>query len=191
MRQVHRCSAVRERQVQKQRGFMPTAAHYLIAPAALEDVAALRDLAEVCWRATYGDIYTPDFISGFLARAYSELGLRHAITDPANCFLLAKRGETPVGFGQVGPAFHAGNGPMLTQVDLHRLYLHPAHQRRGLGRRLLETLEAWIRAAGHDRYGCYVHSRNTPAQAFYAALGFVHYPGRDTHDELYLVKSLA
>lgn len=151
----------------------------------------MRALADVCWRATYGDIFTEEFIADFLVRAYSEVGLRYAITNPANCFLVVKHADTLVGFAQLGPAFHAGRGPELTKVDLYRLYLHPMHQRRGLGRRLLRVVEAWTQAAGYDRYGCVVHRQNTPARAFYASQGFVHHPERDTNDELYLVKMLA
>lgn len=173
----------------------PQAGRYTVVAATAEDVEALRALAEVCWRATYRDIYTDAFITSFLARAYSEVGLLHAIANPSNCFLLAKwvvdGAETLVGYAHLGPAFHPGNGPALTEVDLYRLYLHPAHQRRGLGRRLLGVVEAWVQAAGYDRYGCVVHRQNAPARAFYAAQGFVHHPERDTNDECYLVKTLA
>lgn len=161
---------------------------YRMRPARLDDVAALQATAATCWYATYGEIYTPVFIANFLARAYTPAGLRHAIQDAASCFLVVAREDELVGFGQVGPAFHAGDGPQLAPNDLYRLYLLPEYQRQGLGSCLLGGLEAWLREQGADCYGCYVHARNEIGKTFYARKGFIRQPIRDSADEWYLLK---
>lgn len=49
------------------------------------------------------------------------------------------------------------------------LFVHPARQRRGVGRALLELVQA-LRPGG---FGLRVHAHNAPARAFYAALGLL------------------
>ncbi len=57
----------------------------------------------------------------------------------------------------------------FTPTWLDDLYVHPAHQGRGIGTVLLQTVQA-LRPGG---FGAWVFTSNAPARAFYAAHGFV------------------
>jgi GNAT superfamily N-acetyltransferase len=69
-----------------------------------------------------------------------------------------------VGFAQVELV---GGGPHLEEMDVH-----PAHARRGIGRRLVFAVQAWARAAGHPALTLTTF-RDVPWNApFYASCGF-------------------
>ena len=163
---------------------------FMVRPARMKDRAAIADVAAVTWRATYGEIFTPDYMTNFLRRAYAPERLAQTMLAPSNCFLVATAGDTPIGFGQVGPAFTRRDAASLVPADLHRLYVLPAWQRRGVGRALLAALETWLTGREVREYGCFVHARNGRGIAFYTAQGFVHTPACDHNDEWYMVKGL-
>jgi GNAT superfamily N-acetyltransferase len=155
-----------------------------------EDIPALQATAAATWWATYSEWESTTFIENLLARAYSATRLLAIMADQESYFLVVKSGDAMIGFGQVGPTMPRRDPAPVAPADLHRLYLLPAWQRRGIGSRLLGELEAWLRQQGYPCYGAYVHERNEPAKNFYARQGFVHKPECDVQAEWYLVKRL-
>lgn len=173
----------------------PNVEAFRIVVAQPEDIPALRTTATASWWATYGDYLSASYIEDFLARAYSKTRLLAQMADVNSRFLVAKccggkSDDHLIGFGQVGPAFFRDDNAPVAPADLHRLYLLPAWQGRGIGARLLAKLEAWLRQKSYPLYGAYVHERNEPAQRFYARQGFIRKPECDVRDEWYLVKPL-
>ena len=61
--------------------------------------------------------------------------------------------------------------------ELRKMYLAPASRGLGLGRRLLDTATAWVRAQGGDRIVLDTVEQMTKAIAFYEAHGFVRDDG--------------
>ena len=161
-----------------------------IAVAQPEDIPALQSTAAASWWATYGDYLEASFIEGLLASAYSARKLAVHLVDPHSHFLVAKVDDALVGFGQVGPTMARDDDAPVAPADLYRLYLLPQWQGRGIGLRLLEALEGWLREQGYPYYGAYVDERNEPAKKFYARQGFVHKPECDIPEQWYLVKQL-
>jgi len=166
---------------------------YWVGLAQPSDIPSLQEAAAVSWRATYRDIFEPEFVERFLAHAYSAVGLERAFQDSRTHFLVVRngreRGAEVAAFCQVGPPSHPEDAPPSCG-ELYRLYVRPNHQRRGLGRRLLCIVEDWLAAQGYARYGCYVHARNERGKAFYWQMGFNRRPLHDLEDEWYLVKEL-
>lgn len=140
-----------------------------LARATERDVAGIQAVAMESWRAAYQEIFTPEFINDFVARAYERQTLLCSIANPADIFLVARDGARVVGF------CHFGAGGL----QLYRIHLLPEYQHRGIGTRLIAELE--LRLAGRDiaSYHCYVHCRNEQAQGFYQRRGFVHQSERD------------
>ena len=64
-------------------------------------------------------------------------------------------------------------GSTRSGLELVRLYVQPAAQRAGLGRRLLRESELICEGSGSDILWLTVWSGNTRALAFYRALGYV------------------
>jgi ribosomal protein S18 acetylase RimI-like enzyme len=61
-----------------------------------------------------------------------------------------------------------------TTAELKRMRVAPAHQRRGVGKRIYDELEARAREAGFRTLVLDTTPTQTAAQRFYEATGFVH-----------------
>ncbi len=147
------------------------------------DVEGIQHVASESWRATYRRIFTPEFISDFLASAYSTEGLSGSARNPDHIFLVAKDGPEVVGFCHYGVG---RQGP-----ELFRMYVLPGYWRSGTGTGFLSLLEARLAGHGVAEYCCYVHSRNEIGKAFYHKWGFVHDSSRDREEEWCMVRRLA
>ncbi len=147
------------------------------------DAEGIQRVAGESWHATYGDIFSPEYIAEFVARAYSVEGLVRAIGNPRSVFLVAKDGARVIGF------CHYGEGPQ--GPELFRMYVLPEYWRMGTGSRFLRLLESRLVERGPSEYFCYVHARNEIGKAFYVKYGFVHDAARDKDDEWCMRRTLA
>lgn len=136
-----------------------------ITSATTEHIAEISALAAVIWRAHYPGIISPAQIEYMLAKIYGleviqrelESGLAwfRALADGALC-----------GFASAGVAATAG------EFKLHKLYVHPDWQRRGIGGALLDAVESAVRAQGATTLILNVNKRNDAAIATYLKRGF-------------------
>ncbi len=111
---------------------MPTTDGYTIGRAQPSELAQLPAIE----RAAAAQFRTTQFA------AMADAPLSAAEIDPAYDQIwvaIAPTGE-PVGFAIV----HR----LATVAHLHELDIHPAHARRGLGRRLIEAVAAWAKGEG-------------------------------------------
>jgi ribosomal protein S18 acetylase RimI-like enzyme len=138
---------------------------YTIRPATLADVNGVTEVARYTWDLTYAQSVAPHNRRQFLDQAYTPQTLRDAISHERVWFFVALQGETVVGFAQYVRRFDA-------QGELVRIYVHPDHQRRGIGHSFLATGLAAMAAASIKL--CYVsaETNNTAARAFYERFGF-------------------
>lgn len=103
--------------------------------------------------------------------AYPEPGANHFSLDPTEvaegrgAFLVVYHEGTPVGCGAVR-ALDTETG------ELKRMYVSPAVRGLGLGRRLVEALEAEARELGLRRLVLETGTRQEAALALYRAAGF-------------------
>lgn len=110
-----------------------------------------------------------------LSATYPEPGANHFGLDPADvaegrgAFLVAWRDGEPVGCGAVR-ALDGERG------ELKRMYVAPAARGTGLGRRLVEALEAEARKLGVRRLVLETGTRQQAALALYRATGFEPIP---------------
>jgi len=104
--------------------------------------------------------HAPSFV---LAETTTQFALRKA--RRAGRLWVALAGDAPVGFAHV--VVHEDAVAHLEEVDVH-----PAHGRRGLGRRLVQTVCAW--ATSHGFHAVTLTTfRDLPwNMPFYARLGF-------------------
>jgi ribosomal protein S18 acetylase RimI-like enzyme len=68
--------------------------------------------------------------------------------------------------------FLGESDPSATRGELHLLAVHPDHQRRGIGRALIESCFAEARRRGVRELRLWVAGNNGPARALYRACGF-------------------
>ena len=138
---------------------------YTIRPAKPSDIKGVAEVARHTWDVTYAQTVARHNRRQFLDRAYTPSSLLEAISRERGWFFVALQGETVVGFAQYVRRSDA-------QGELVRIYVHPDHQRRGIGRDFLAIGLAEMVDSGIDQ--CYVstETKNTAARAFYERLGF-------------------
>lgn len=138
-----------------------------ILPASEEHLTAISNLAGIIWRACYPGIITHAQIDYMLARMYALDMLREEIRSQDIRYHLLLVDGKPAGFASYGPTPEPG------VMKLHKLYLLPELQGRGLGSRLLQHCEQEACAGGARRLFLSVNKRNSRAIAAYKRNGFI------------------
>jgi ribosomal protein S18 acetylase RimI-like enzyme len=139
--------------------------NYTIRPAGLQDVPGIASVAFHTWNITYAHSVAPHNRQEFLAQTYAPQRLGEAITQAHSWFYVATQAKMVVGFVQYERRFDA-------EGELVRIYIHPDHQRQGIGRAFLGAGLAAMASAGIS--DCYVSAEisNAAARAFYERFGF-------------------
>lgn len=143
----------------------PSTEQPTILPAGSDDVQSVASLAEVVWRAHYPGIISAAQIDYMLRRMYDLAVLRQELADGIRYDRLLLGGAL-VAFAAYGPSGADG------EMKLHKLYVHPARQRQGLGGVLLRHVEAVNRERGFRVLTLTVNKRNAQALAAYRKHGF-------------------
>jgi ribosomal protein S18 acetylase RimI-like enzyme len=61
--------------------------------------------------------------------------------------------------------------------NMYRMAVDPTYRRRGIGRRLVDHAQHWLREQGAQRVTALVEGTNPRGQAFWRGVGFVPYDG--------------
>ncbi len=135
---------------------------FSIRKAKPADVSLIRDLSERTWPAAYGAILSAAQLRYMLDLFYSEESLMRQMGEQE--FVIAYDGALPVGFASVGvvePGVY----------KLHKLYVLPDMQGKGMGKYLIGSLINAIRTRGGRQLRLNVN-RHNPAKVFYERMGF-------------------
>ena len=129
-----------------------------------DDIDAVSALARTVWQVTYPPLISQAQIDAMLADRYAPQRIRGQLDDPRQSWWVARQNHALVGFA------HAVLDESGCKLD--KLYVHPAHQRRGLGRALLDAVEAWARERQARRLWLQVNRGNEAAIRAYDRYGF-------------------
>lgn len=130
--------------------------------ATVEDIPLIQSIAELTWRPTYGHILTEEQTLFMLDMMYSSESLTRQFET--NIFIFAYEGDTPLGF--------AGFEPKDNEVmKLHKLYMLPAAQGKGIGKLLIQDVAKHAKQQGLKSVHLNVN-RNNKAIGFYEKQGF-------------------
>src|ERR1041385_8025314 len=113
-----------------------------IRPGDLDDINAIGFLAQQIWPGTYGEILTGEQLQYMLNLFYSPTALRRQMLDDKHQFLLVEQGEEEIGFASWSATEEEGI------FKLHKLYVLPGVQGKGLGRSMLQFIYQAIRPEG-------------------------------------------
>jgi ribosomal protein S18 acetylase RimI-like enzyme len=142
-----------------------------IVPAQLADADALQTLHLLTWKATYRDHAAEPWYGEQLAahglRDWQEIVRTQAAHGGG--MLIAREPDAIIGFSQYGPAEDDGSGVI---GHIHRLYVHPARQRTGVGRSLLAASVERLRQNGARAAALWVLESDQRARAFYERMGW-------------------
>jgi putative acetyltransferase len=143
----------------------------VVRTASVSDAEAIVALDRRLAEAGAGMVTTPDQVRTVAeTRARIDGTFRGMSAGDATIAIVADLGGSLAGnadLKQLSPALCRHVGVVSVGVD-------PEHQRRGVGRALMNALVGYARACGLVRLELYVRSDNERAQALYRSIGFEH-----------------
>ncbi len=136
-----------------------------IRSASPADIPAIIDLQRQTWWITYEPIVGREQCDFMFNELYTQPSLERQMTVLGHLFLLLEREQELLGFA-------SGSEQAQEKLfRLHKLYVAPAAQGTGAGRRLLAAVEERAKAEGAAELRLNVNRYN-PARYFYEKMGF-------------------
>lgn len=139
---------------------------FFVRTATDRDVEPLRALLTQSFHATYDRFYGTAKVAELIAAWHNQAEIKTRIHLKGGEYLVADDGKC-IG----GMAFAAMSEKLTKTAVLHQLYVHPDHQRQGIGRDLFAEIETCFPDAEILRLE--VEPQNAGAIAFYEAHDFV------------------
>ena len=137
-----------------------------IRQADIRDIPAIQKLAHDIWHECYPGIITVGQIRYMLKQGYELEILKSEITEGEIRFEQILVEGKPIGFASHGPTDRP------REIKIHKLYVHPHHQRQGHGGCLIDHIAKKCSAEGTETLVLAVNKRNTPAINSYMKNGF-------------------
>lgn len=133
--------------------------------ATQSDIKSIHILANKIWPAAYQNVLSREQIVFMLKDMYSQESLK-AQFELGHVFLIAEEGKMPVGFA----SYSLYNKPQSI-FKIHKLYILPQAQGKGVGKLLIDEIKAQSKAAGGKFLDLNVNRQN-PSFNFYTKRGF-------------------
>ncbi|KFY11861.1 hypothetical protein V492_04214 [Pseudogymnoascus sp. VKM F-4246] len=153
----------------------------IIREANAEDIPTVSKLGAHIFSVTFGHSVPANELESFLEDSYSVSATENDFKDPMKDLIVASDQDgTVVGFalltrGSIEPCVsHLEN-----TVELQRIYVHPAHHGKGVGRLLANRLDDMARDQGFKHIWLGVWEENHNAQKMYEKLGYRRVGGHD------------
>jgi len=135
--------------------------------ANLQDIPHIQSVAQEVWPETFGPLMSAAQLNYMMGAMYSTQSLYQQMNDLGHRYLLAFEGDKALAYCAYELYFR-----MQNQVMMHKLYLRPSAQGKGIGSALLEQL---MHIASHNHQESIrlqvLHS-NQKAYHFYQKKGF-------------------
>jgi len=174
-----------------------------IAPTSFElrvattgQAAALADVMERTFRATFGESTTDDHMAEHCRSSYGEAIQRAEIGDPDITTLLVMDGASIAGFAQVRSGTRPDCVAALRSVEIHRIYVDAPWHGRGVADMLMDTALRDALKRGADGVWLGVWEDNPRAIRFYTRWGFVEvgehvfHVGNDAQRDILMSRTL-
>ena len=135
----------------------------MIRQATIQDIPAIRKMAEVVFRQTYKEILSPEQMEYMMDMMYSENSLQRQLEEGV---FFVDEGR---GYASARPDGAADDG--TPRYHLEKLYVMPEARRTGLGKQLFETVCTWVKSREASALLELNVNRNNPSLGFYEHLG--------------------
>jgi GNAT superfamily N-acetyltransferase len=139
-----------------------------ITQATEADLPIIQEIAYQTWPKTFGEILSPTQIDYMLDMMYSLDSLQAQVYNKGHVFLLAKDTDSDEYLGYVSYELNYKGEPL---TKIHKIYLLPASQGKGVGRLLIDKVAEVSIGNSNDRLGLNVNRYNKAVQ-FYERMGF-------------------
>jgi len=137
-----------------------------IVKASIKDYDLIYSIAVPAWENTYKNILSAEQSAYMLDMMYSNASITEQILIKGHHFLLALDGGEYLGFA----SYELNNTYETTK--LHKIYILPQAQGKGVGKALITAIENSAKANGNDKLSLNVNRYNE-AVNFYLKAGFV------------------
>ena len=139
----------------------------MITVATKEQLPIVRDLAYKIWPSAYGEILSKIQLDFMLDTFYSIESLEMQMLEKNQIFMLIQENDVYLGY-----CAYELNIDNSNKTKLHKIYVLPETQGKGVGNRLLKEVEDITKKAGNSHLILNVNRFNK-AQEFYKYKGFV------------------
>lgn len=140
---------------------------FILKEAGISDTGLISQLGHEIWRQVYPPIIGEEQVEYMLERMYNTETLNHQITQEGHSFFIAFVDDVAMGF--VACSFHHGAEHNRTRI--HKLYLYPTVQGKGLGAKMVNHIAVLSKQQGDVALELNVNKYN-PALYFYQRIGF-------------------
>ncbi len=138
----------------------------VISEANSSDFNTIREIAYTTWPETYGAIISKEQLDYMLEKFYSDATLNDNLNTKNHHFLLAKEDNNCLGFASYEPDYLGEK-----VVRLHKIYLLPKAQGKGVGKLLISAIEKIAIQLNQNGISLNVNRFNK-AFDFYTKIGF-------------------
>lgn len=138
----------------------------LISEATASDVETIQAIAKITWPVAYGKILSKEQLDYMLEKMYSDETLKDTIINKGQHFILACENDICLGFASFE---HNYLNKDVTRI--HKLYILPHIQGKGIGRFLVDTVVKFAKEKHSLTLSLNVNRYNK-AVAFYKKIGF-------------------
>jgi len=138
----------------------------LLAATSLQDFSEIAALAQKVWHATYDPLIGANQVNYMLEKFQSSSAIQTDVETNNYRYLMAKDGDTLLGYCGVKPED-------TTSVFLSKVYVDPAFQGKGIAKKMVLHFVNEFRSLGYQRMHLTVNKGNKNAIGAYLKLGFV------------------
>jgi len=138
----------------------------IIRSISSEELSKVQSIAHRTWPSTFANILSPEQIEYMLNWMYS-LEMLESQIEKGHTFLLAEENGEELGFA--GFELDVTEGP---KAKLHKIYLLPTSQGKGVGKALIFDVADRAKATGQKSLLLNVNKYNQKAIDFYLRIGF-------------------
>lgn len=137
-----------------------------IQPCDSSHISDIQTLALAIWPFTFQHILSAEQIHYMMDMMYSTAALTSQMDEQQHKYLLLQADDQPLGYLSYQSNYHQ---QPITKI--HKIYLLPSAQGKGLGRHFFESVTAIARSNGDLKLSLNVNRNNT-ALGFYQKIGF-------------------
>ncbi len=138
-----------------------------ITKVGIESIPIIQHIAKITWAIAYQEIISNEQLVYMLDKMYSTESLQNQIQVQGHQFILANLENKPVGFA----SFNNKETTPEKRVKLHKIYVDPSQQAKGVGKSMLQFIMNDISKEGVKFLELNVNRENK-AIGFYNKLGF-------------------
>jgi ribosomal protein S18 acetylase RimI-like enzyme len=132
------------------------------------DIPTIQSIAHTTWPVTFGGILSPAQIGYMLHMMYCHEALAAVFNGKNQLVLIAEdEKHAPVGFSAIEFSYKE-----LASTKIHKLYLIPSVQGKGIGKLLIKEISGYASDRGDTSLTLNVNKFNENAIAFYQKNGF-------------------